>query len=108
MTLNAETMKAYALEHSDFVNNKTVMADIVAAGSNSNAVLGGQDQFAALADSADAINLDGIAGQYDGTINDKFVTAVLSYCKGDLASEEDCTNNFLDAVATALPDIVVE
>jgi ABC-type glycerol-3-phosphate transport system substrate-binding protein len=109
VTINPDTMKEYALAHSDFVNNKTVMAEIVADGSNQNPLFkDSQDQFAALADSADKINLDGIAGQYDGTINDAFVSAVLAYCKGDLASEEDCTNNFLDTVATALPDIVVD
>lgn len=109
MTINADTMKQYALSHSDFVNNKTVMADVVAEGANKNPLLKDeQDQFATLLDSADNISLDGIAGQNDGTINDAFVTAVQSYCTGDLDSEEACLDNFLDAVSTALPDVQVD
>lgn len=109
MTINADTMKQYALSHSDFVNNKTVMADVVAEGANKNPLLkDGQDQFATLLDSADKISLDGVAGQNDGTINDAFVTAVQSYCTGDLDSEEACLDNFLDAVSTALPDVQVD
>lgn len=109
MTINADTMKQYALAHSDFVNNKTVMADVVAEGANKNPLLkDDQDQFATLLDSADNIKLDGIAGQNDGTINDAFVTAVQSYCTGDLDSEEACLDNFLDAVSTALPDVQVD
>ena len=109
MTINADTMKQYALAHSDFVNNKTVMADVVAEGANKNPLLKDeQDQFATLLDSADNISLDGVAGQNDGTINDAFVTAVQSYCTGDLDSEEACLDNFLDAVSTALPDVQVD
>ena len=109
MTINADTMKQYALAHSDFVNNKTVMADVVAEGANKNPLLkDGQDQFSTLLDSADNIKLDGIAGQNDGTINDAFVTAVQSYCNGELDSEEACLDNFLDAVSAALPDVQVD
>lgn len=109
MTINPETMQAYAEEHSDFVNNKTAMNNIISAGTHTNPLFkDGQDQFAMLAESADKINLDGIAGRYDGTINDAFVTSVLSYCKGDLDSEEAAMDSFLDTVAEKLPDVVVE
>lgn len=108
-TINAETMKTYALEHGDFVNNKTVMTEIVADGSNSNSLLkDGQDHFAVLSDSADKINLDGIAGQNDGTINDAFVNAVSAYAQGSLADADATVDNFLDSVASALPDVTVE
>jgi hypothetical protein len=107
-TINAETMKSYALEHGDFVNNKPAMEEIISEGSNKNPLLGDADQFAALADSAAAIKLDGIAGMYDGTINDAFVNAVDAYCKGDLADEQATLDKFLDDVAAALPDVTVE
>ena len=85
------------------------MADVVAEGANKNPLLkDGQDQFSTLLDSADNIKLDGIAGQNDGTINDAFVTAVQSYCNGELDSEEACQDNFLDAVSAALPDEQVD
>ena len=61
-----------------------------------------------LYDSADAINLDGIATQYDGTINTKLQDAVTAYCKGDLADEQACYDEFLDTVASAISDITVE
>lgn len=109
MTINAETMKAYALNHSDFVNNKTAMAEIIAEGSNSNELFkDGQDQFAVLADSAAKINLDGIAGENDGVINTDFVDAVTAYAKGDLSSADDAINNFLDAAAADLPDVIFD
>ncbi len=109
MTINPETMKAYALNHSDFVNNKTVMAEIIAEGSNSNELFkDGQDQFAVLADSAAQINLDGIAGENDGTINTAFVDSVKAYAKGDLKDADETINNFLDAAAAKLPDVVFE
>ena len=52
--------------------------------------------------------LDGIATQYDGTINTKLQDAVTAYCKGDLADEQACYDEFLDTVASAISDITVE
>ena len=109
VTINAETMKEYALEHSDFVNNQTVMAEIIEEGSNSNDLLqDGQDQFAALSDSAADINLDGIATEYDGTVTTDLVNAITSYCQGGVSSAEDCLETFLDSVASDLPDVTVD
>jgi multiple sugar transport system substrate-binding protein len=109
MTVDDATMKEYCESHSDFVNNKSVMKEVVDAGTNSNPLFkDGQDQFAVLYDSADAIDLDGIATQYDGTINTKLQDAVTAYCKGDLADEQACYDEFLDTVASAISDITVE
>lgn len=109
MTVDADSMKQYVADHSDFVNNKTVMSEVVSAGSNSNSLLkDGQDQFSIFAKGADNIKLDGIASQYDGTITTKFNDAVTSYAKGDIDSEDACINSFLDEVAAAIPDIEVE
>lgn len=109
MTVDDATMKEYCESHSDFVNNKSVMKEVVEGGKNSNPLFkDGQDQFAVLYDSADAIDLDGIATQYDGTINTKLQDAVTAYCKGDLADEQACYDEFLDTVASAISDITVE
>ena len=109
MTVDDATMKEYCESHSDFVNNKSVMQEVVDGGKNSNALFkDGQDQFAVLYDSADAIDLDGIATQYDGTINSKLQDAVTAYCTGDLADEQACYDEFLDTVASAISDITVE
>ncbi|MDE5769780.1 MAG: extracellular solute-binding protein [Oscillospiraceae bacterium] len=64
-TADHDGMKKYALQSGDFVNNKTVMEEIVAEGSNSNALLGGQDQFAVLKDAAENIKLNETITQYD-------------------------------------------
>ena len=109
MTVDDATMKEYCESHSDFVNNKSVMKEVVDGGKNSNPLFkDGQDQFAVLYNSADAIDLDGIATQYDGTINTKLQDAVTAYCKGDLADEQACYDEFLDTVASAISDITVE
>ncbi|MCC8112185.1 MAG: hypothetical protein LIO74_11575 [Ruminococcus sp.] len=110
MTINAETMKEYAVNHSDFVNNQTVMQEIIDEGSNTNTLLqeGYQDQFPALADSAASIDLDGVATEYDGTVTNDLVTSITSYCQGGLSSAEDCLDDFLDTVAADLPDVTVD
>ncbi len=72
-TANAETMEEYALASGDFVNNKTAMNNIVSAGTNSNALLGGQDQFAVLADVAAGINMDASISKYDQNLKDTYL-----------------------------------
>ena len=66
MTVDDATMKEYCESHSDFVNNKSVMKEVVDAGTNSNPLFkDGQDQFSVLYDSADAINLDGTPSRFE-------------------------------------------
>lgn len=72
-TTNAETMEEYALASGDFVNNKTAMNNIVSAGSNQNALLGGQDQFSVLADVAAGINMDASISKYDQSLKDTYL-----------------------------------
>ena len=107
MTVDATSMKAYVESKGDFVNNKPVMAEVVADGTNSNPLLGGQDQFAVLADSAANIDMS-IATQYDATINSELQNAVQAYCEGTIASEEDCVDEFLNKLSEALTDVTVE
>lgn len=72
-TVNADTMEEYALYSGDFVNNKVAMDKIVADGSNSNALLGGQDQFAVLADVAAGIKMSDSISKYDQSLKDTFL-----------------------------------
>ena len=72
-TVNADTMEEYALYSGDFVNNKVAMEKIVADGSNSNALLGGQDQFAVLADVAAGIKMSDSISKYDQSLKDTFL-----------------------------------
>ena len=82
----------------DFVNNKGVMSATTEAGTNSNPLFGGQDQFQILFNSADKIDMS-IASEYDAKINTDLQNAVQDYCNGVTASEDDCLNAFLDAIA---------
>ena len=98
-------MQKYAEKSGDFVNNKAAMQAIVDAGSNSNALLGGQDQFAVLIDAAAGINMDGLITAYDSSIKDSFNNAVTKYVDGEYATKEDALNGFQDDVATKYPDL---
>ena len=91
----------------DFVNNKGVMSATTEAGTNSNPLFGGQDQFQILFNSADKIDMS-IASEYDAKINTDLQNAVQDYCNGVTSSEDDCLNAFLDAVAADVTDITVE
>ena len=74
---------------------------------NSNPLFGGQDQFQILFNSADKIDMS-IASEYDAKINTDLQNAVQDYCNGVTASEDDCLNAFLDAIAADVTDITVE
>ncbi|MCH5193390.1 MAG: carbohydrate ABC transporter substrate-binding protein [Oscillospiraceae bacterium] len=103
-TVNTDTMKGYALSKGEFVNNKAAMQAIVDEKSNSNPLLGGQDQFAVLMDSANAIKMDGLITKYDSAIKEQFNNAVTDYVDGKYATKEDALNGFQDAVAAIYPD----
>jgi hypothetical protein len=107
-TVDSETMKAYALAKPDYVNNKTAMQAIVDEKSNSNPLLGGQDQFAVLHEGAQKINLNGLITPYDASIKSAFLDAVNAYCAGETADEAACIDDFKGRVAEAVQDITVE
>jgi hypothetical protein len=75
-TSDADIMKEYALYSGDFANNKKAMEAIVAEGSNSNALLGGQDQFAVLSDVAAGIKMSDSISKYDQNLKDTFLTTL--------------------------------
>ncbi len=102
--VNEQSMYEYALAVGDFVNNKNVMGKIVEEASNSNALLGGQDQFAVFAEVAPSITMEGLVTEKDSTIKAAFLTAVTNYCKGDA---DDWSVPFQEAVAEAYPDDLV-
>ena len=67
MTADADAMQKYVDARGDFVNNKGVMSATTEAGTNSNPLFGGQDQFQILFNSADKIDMS-IASEYDAKI----------------------------------------
>ncbi len=107
-TIDETSMEKYALGKPEYVNNMNVMQKIVDEGSNSNPLLGGQDQFAVLHEAAKAINLNGLITPYDASIKQAFLDAVNAYCAGETADTAACINDFKDRVAESVTDITVE
>jgi len=101
-TCNADTMEEYALYSGDFANNKVAMDKIVADASNSNPLLGGQDQFAVLADVAAGIKMSDSITKYDQSLKDAFLNALLTAMKSDPSTDADTIiSNFTnDAIAS--------
>jgi hypothetical protein len=93
-TVDENTAKDYALFKSEFVNNPAAMKAIVDEGSNKNPLLGGQDQFSVLYESASTIDMDGKITAFDAQIKDAFNQAVTKYAKGDIASYDDMITEF--------------
>ncbi len=84
-TTDASIMEAYALYSGDFTNNKVAMDKIVADGSNSNPLLGGQDQFAVLSDVAAGIKMSDSITKYDQGLKDTFLDTL----KKNISSDTD-------------------
>ncbi|MBE6854216.1 MAG: carbohydrate ABC transporter substrate-binding protein [Ruminococcus sp.] len=104
-TTDADTMKIYATEKNEFVNNKKAMKEIVDSGEHKNALLGGQDQFAVLMDAAAGIDLEGKITKDDSTIKANYIEAVNGYVDGTYATVEDALKAFEEATAGDLPDL---
>lgn len=104
-TTNASTMQGYAEVSGDFVNNKVAMQAIVDAGTNQNALLGGQDQFSVLIDAAQGINMEGLITPYDATVKTDFIDSVNNYIAGSYASTDETLEAFQDAVAADFPNL---
>jgi len=104
-TSNADSMEEYALYSGDFVNNKKAMDKIVADGSNSNALLGGQDQFAVLSDVAAGIKMSDSITKYDQSLKDTFLTTL----KDNINEDTDTIlSKFVDDALAANPDLTAE
>ncbi len=107
-TTDADTMQKYAEFTGDFTNNKVAMQTIIDAGTNKNDLLGGQDQFAVLADGANNIKMDGLITEYDSKIKSCLNTAVQDYIAGTYATKDEAVDAFKKSVVATFPDIVVE
>lgn len=107
-TVDEASMKEYALAKPDYVNNMNAMQAIVDEGTNSNPLLGGQDQFSVLHAAAQNINLNGLITPYDAAIKTAFLDAVNAYCAGETADAAACLDDFKNRVAESVTDITVE
>ena len=84
-TTDADVMEEYALYSGDFANNKVAMNKIISEGTNSNDLLGGQDQFAVLADVAEGIKMSDSITRYDQSLKDTFLDTL----KNNIDSDTD-------------------
>lgn len=99
-----ESMKNYAAETGDFVNNKTVMS----TAETSNKLLNGQNHYQILTKVLDKLDLDGKLTKYDSVIKGHFNDSVNGYLDGTYATKEEAIEAFKNAVAASYPDLVVE
>lgn len=106
--VNKNTMKAYALEHDKFVNNMTVMQEIIDENVNKNPLLGGQDEYAVLHETAKNINIGGKISTYDNTIKISLLDAVLDYCNNEITDADECYEAFKANVSKAIPKLKVD
>jgi len=111
-TVDNATMKEYANSKPEYVNNKVVMDEVVAAGGSKNEVINGnlqgQNYYAVLHETAKQIDFKGLITPYDATIKGAFNDAVENqYLKGGKTWEETI-KAFKDKVKTELPSIIVE
>ena len=101
-TVDAASMEEYALYSGDFVNNKVAMDKIVADKSNSNPLLGGQDQFAVLADVASGIKMSDSISKYDQSLKDSF----LNVLKDNISEDTDTIiSKFSEQAKADNPDL---
>jgi len=101
-TTDAAIMEEYALYSGDFTNNKVAMDKIVADGSNSNPLLGGQDQFAVLSDVAAGIKMSDSITKYDQNLKDTFLDALK---KNIDSSTDDIISAFTTQALADNPDL---
>lgn len=101
---DADTMKAYAAETGDFMNNKTVMTEATIE----NPLLNGQDHYKVLTAVLDKLDLSNKLTKYDSIIKNLFNQSVQGYLDGTYATKDDAINAFKGDVATNYPELVIE
>ncbi len=102
-TLNEDSVKAYAGEYGEYVSLKSV--DESLAAEDGDAVLGGQNLYAFYNDVMAKIPAD-MMTQYDGTLNNAFLSVIKLYVSGDLTKDEAIEQFKADAL-NAYPDLTI-
>ena len=106
-------MTDFAKNKPEYVNNKKVMDDLIAADTVFNEFVQGnfkdnQNFYATLADVAKQIDFNNLITPYDATVKADFLEAVKDeYCKAG-SSWEDTVTAFEDKVLEHIQDVTVE
>lgn len=108
-TVSNDSMKAYAQAKPEYVNNKTVMEELVSSNVVMNPVVtenfGGQNYFAELHENAKKIDFNGLITPYDAVVKTAFIDVVQKqYIEGG-KSWDETKEAFKDKVANDLPDL---
>ncbi|MDP3447254.1 MAG: extracellular solute-binding protein [Eubacteriales bacterium] len=102
-TLNEESVKAYASEYSEYVALKSVNEALALEAGD--AVLGGQNLYAFYNGVIAKIPAD-LMTQYDGTLNNAFLSVVRSYVSGAMTKGEAIAQFKADAL-NAYPELTI-
>ncbi len=104
-----DAIKEYALSKPEYCNNKAVMQEIVDGGENPNDyvtnLLGGQNYFEVLHESAQGIDLNGLITPYDATIKTAFINTVKEQVLEGGKSWDEAQEDFKDKVAEDVPTL---
>ena len=106
MTTDDDIMKEIAQKDSDCVNNKEVLKALASDDSGSNKVLGGQNPYQMLADSAEKVDMSNIS-IYDQGCNEEFQKAMKNYFDGN-ASYDDALAQFKSAIVEKYPELTTD
>ena len=102
-TLNEDSVKAYASQYGEYVALKSV--DQALAKEPGDAILGGQNLYDFYNGVMAKIPAD-MMTQYDGTLNNAFLSAVKSYVSGAMTKDEAIAQFKADAL-NAYPDLTI-
>ena len=100
--LNVDFMREYAEESGAFVNNRAVVSSM----SPYNSLLGGEDYYKWLAESADEASAYGHT-QYDSEIAYSFISSVKNYIDGTF-TRDDAIREFKLSVAEKYPSLYID
>lgn len=108
-TVDPFAMKEYALSKPDFVNNVSVMEEIIKNNETPNKWvtdnLGGQNYFAVLNENIKKIDMRGLITPYDATVKSCFLEVVTEMYVSGGASWEDTVDAFKDYVYGCIPGL---
>ena len=103
MTTDEAVLEDIAVKDSDCVNNKEVLAKLSGDESFGNAILGGQNPYAMLAEGAELVDMSNIS-IYDQGCNEEFQRAMRNYFEGN-ATYDEALAQFNTAVVEKYPEL---
>lgn len=104
MTTDKAVLKEIAIDESECVNSKSVLADLAGSADGNIALLGGQNPYAELAKGAEGIDLSNISA-YDQACNESLQNAMKGYFTGSYKDKDEALQAFYKAVVEKHPEL---